>query len=143
MELVYFERNSKIGPKIGKLISFCNIFLFFKSNIIQIKWENCFKKDIGNWALVCVDGVHFKCTEPKLFDRKWKSHKLGGAGLAYELVTCIMTGDIVAYNGPSPAGSWPDINIFRNKTKQKLLPGEKALGDLENRGDTTVKKKLD
>ena len=69
------------------------------------------KKDVGNWALVCVDGVHFKVDEPSPFNEKWNSHKLGGAGVAYELVTCIATGEIVSFNGPFPAG-WNDLSIF-------------------------------
>ena len=55
--------------------------------------------------------------------------------MAYELVSNIMTGDIVAFNGPFPAGEWPDLKIFRNKTRQRLTPGEKVLGDLGYQGD--------
>ena len=53
-----------------------------------------------------------------------------------------MTGDIVAFNGPFPAGKWPDINIFRNKTKRYLPPGEKVLGDLGYKGDPKVITKI-
>ena len=53
-----------------------------------------------------------------------------------------MTGDSVGFNGPFPAGKWPDINIFRNGTKKMLSPGEKVLGDLGYR-DNRVITKLD
>ena len=89
---------------------------------------------------MCVDGVHFKVTEPSPFNKDWNSHKLGGAAVPYEIATCITTGDIVAFNGPFPAGKWPDINIFRNKTKRCLLPGEKVLGDLGYRDPKVITK---
>jgi hypothetical protein len=45
---------------------------------------------------VCVDhGIHIKIYEPSPFCKDWNSHKLGGSAVAYELVTCIATGDIV------------------------------------------------
>ena len=80
--------------------------------------------------------------EPRPFNPDWKSHKLGGSGVAYEVATCIQTGDIVAFNGPFPAGKWPDINIFRNRLKLSLLSWEKVLADLGYRGDTKVITKL-
>ena len=54
-----------------------------------------------------------------------------------------MTGDIVAFNGPFPAGEWPDLKIFRNKTRQRLTPGEKVLGDLGYQGDRRIVTKTD
>jgi hypothetical protein len=82
--------------------------------------------------------------KPSPFCKDWNSHKLGGAALSYaELVTCIATGDIVAYNGPFPAGKWNDIKIFRNKTKRQLKEAEWALGDLGYRGDRKILTKLD
>jgi hypothetical protein len=92
---------------------------------------------------VCVDGIHFKIFEPSPFSKDWNSHKLGGAALSYELVTCIATGDIVAYNGPFPAGKWNDIKIFRNRTKWQLKEAEWALGDLGYRGDRKILTELD
>ncbi len=94
---------------------------------------------------MCVDGIHFKIFEPSPFSKDWNSHKLGGAALSYELVTCIATGDIVGYNGPFPAGKWNDIKIFvRNKTKWQLKEAEWwALGDLGYRGDRKILTKLD
>lgn len=109
----------------------------------QILWNNRFIGDVGNRCLVCVDGIHFKINEPRPFSSKWNSHKLGGAGLAYELVTNIMTGDIVSYNGPFPAGEWSDIKIFRNQTRKHLGRGEKVLADLGYQGDEKVVTKID
>ena len=117
--------------------------LVFSLSSLQIKWENRFRGYIGNRATVNVDGIHFKIYEPSPFNKDWNSHKLGGSAVSYELVTCIATGDIVAYNGPFPAGKWNDIKIFRNKTKMNLLPAEWALGDLGYRGDSKILTKLD
>jgi hypothetical protein len=52
-------------------------------------------------------------------------------------------GDIVGYNGPFPAGKWPDINIFRNKMKGGLIDAEWALGDDGYRGDPKIITKHD
>ena len=99
---------------------------------------------MGNRALTCVDGIHIKVQEPSPFSKDFSSHKYGkGSALAYELVSCIATGDIVAYNGPFPAGKWPDINIFRNKLKGMLGPGERCLADLGYRGDRKIITKND
>jgi hypothetical protein len=40
---------------------------------------------------------------------------------------------IVWYNGPFPAGKWPDINIFRRNLKQILPPGETVEADRGNK----------
>lgn len=90
-----------------------------------------------------MDGIHFKINEPSPFSSIWNLHKLGGAALAYELVTNILTGDIVGYNGPFLAGQWNDIKIFQNSTRKRLGPGEKVLGDLGYIGDRKVLTKKD
>jgi hypothetical protein len=112
------------------------------NRIIKIKWNNRFKGDVGNRCLVCVDGIHIKINEPRPFSPKWNSHKLGGSALAYELVTNIMTGDIVAYNGPFHAGEWSDIKNFRHRTRRHLGPGEKVLADLGYQGDERIVTKV-
>ena len=43
--------------------------------------------------------------EPVPFSKDWYSHKFKCAGLRYELVTCIATGDIVSFTGPFPCGT--------------------------------------
>ena len=85
-----------------------------------------------------MDGVHIKIQETSPFNKTWNSHKLGGAVVAYELATCIQTGDIVSFNGPFPAGGCPDIKNFRNKIKKKLLSWEKVLADQGYRGERKV-----
>jgi DDE superfamily endonuclease len=104
----------------------------------QIIWENRWHNYNGNRATVCVDGIHFKVNEPAPFSSAWCSHKYKGSALAYELVSCINTGWIVAFNGPFPAGQWNDLKIFRNKTKDMLFDAEWALGDLGYRGEAKV-----
>ena len=76
-----------------------------------------------------MDGIHIKLQETSPFNQTWNSHKFAGVSVAYELASCIRTGDIVSFNGPFLAGGCPDINIFRNKIKKKLLPWEKVLAD--------------
>ena len=75
-----------------------------------------------------MDRIHIKIQEPSPFNQTLNSHKFSGAAVAYELASCIKTGDIVSFNGPFPAGGYPD-DIFRNKIKKKLLPWEKVLTD--------------
>ena len=67
-------------------------------------------------------------------------HKLGVAAVAYEIATCIMTGHIVAFNGPFLAGKWPDINMFWNRTKKYLLPEEICWGNLGHRDPKVITK---
>lgn len=83
-----------------------------------------------------VDGVDFPIQEPTPFSKKWWSHKFDGAGLRYEVAVTINTGDIVAFHGPFPCGSFPDLKIFRLGIKPLLGPGEKVIADRGYRGDT-------
>ncbi len=59
-------------------------------------------------------------------------------GVRYELATCINSGDICWFHGPFPAGSHPDITIFRVGLKRMLLPWEKIWADRGYRGDLKV-----
>ena len=72
---------------------------------------------------------------PKRYDKRFYSHKFKSAGLRYEVAVCINTGEIVWYNGPFPAGRFPDINIFRLRLKRRLLHRELVWADLGYRGD--------
>lgn len=103
--------------------------------IFQIKWEDRFKGDTGNWTLVTVNNMDFRIQEPRPFSKKWYSHKFKTAGLRYEVAVCINTGHIVWINGPFPCGSWPDINIFRNNLMFKLGPAERVQADSGYRGE--------
>ena len=74
--------------------------------------------------------------EPAPFCTKWYSKKHNGPGLRYEVCVSIKLGNIVAYNGPFPCGSNPDITIFRKILKGKLMPGERVIADRGYRGDS-------
>ena len=84
-------------------------FLITTAVILQIVWENRFKKDKGNDCLVTVDGTDFRIAE---HGRPFFSHKYKKSGLRYEVALCILTGDVVWINGPYECGMWPDISIF-------------------------------
>ena len=72
--------------------------------------------------ILSLDGTHCPIEEPRPFSEIWSSHKLGkAAGLAYEVGIRISAPELVWVHGPFPAGSWPDIDIFRHKLKGKLL----------------------
>ena len=90
------------------------------SSSLQIKFENRYKGDIGNDCLISVDTTDCRINEPWPFDTnwsaRWSSFKFGKkAALRYEIALCILTGDIVWYNGPFPAGMFNDWVIFNTK----------------------------
>ena len=76
-----------------------------------------------------VDGTDFKVNNPKVFNKAWYSHKFKHAGLRYEVAVSIKKGDIVWIHGPFAAGSWPDINIFRDSLMSHLGPNERVEAD--------------
>jgi hypothetical protein len=77
-----------------------------------IDFSNRFKKWDGlARCLTCIDGTDVKITEPVPRGSIWWSHKFNGAGLRYEVVTCIITGDIVWFWGPFPC-NMSDREIF-------------------------------
>ena len=86
-------------------------------------------RDNGSRAKITVDGTDFPINEPSPFNRKWKSHKFGHAGLRYEIGICIQTGWIVWVNGPYPAGQWMDLCISRDGVNQAMEPGELFVAD--------------
>ena len=92
----------------------------------QIRWNDRFERDSGKTCKVTVDGTDFLIARqtPHSRDKMFYSHKFNHAAYRYEVAVCIQTGMIVWYNGPFPAGKWPDINIFRRNLKGLLLPGE-------------------
>jgi len=107
---------------------------------VQIQWSNRHVGDTGKRAKISVDGTDFRLPAQHPW-RHWYSHKFKYSGYRYEVALCIVTGHIVWINGPFPCGAWPDINIFRNGLKQKLLQArEKAQADLGYRGEkhTTI-----
>ena len=88
-----------------------------------------------------VDGTDFLILKrrPHSGEKKYYSHKLRHAALGYEVAVCIQTGHLVWINGPFPAGSFPDIKIFRRNLKGQLLPGEMVEADKGYRGDEPVR----
>ena len=80
-------------------------------------------------CLVTLDGTDFKIQEPTPFDPRWYSHKHRGPGLRYEVGVCIQTGWIVWHHGPFPCGTWPDLQIARDRAVFMLDDDEKFLAD--------------
>lgn len=78
---------------------------------------------------VSVDGADFIIQEPKHFSPSWFSHKFKGPGLRYEIGISIHDDTIVHANGPFKCGDFPDVKIFQNELKQKLLRNEKVIAD--------------
>eukprot|EP00171_Calliarthron_tuberculosum_P023599 IDg23599t1 len=104
------------------------VFIKLIAALPTIQWAN---RHIGGRYLGCavsVDGTDCAIEEPEPFHRKWFSHKLRSAGLRYE-VAVSMTGNIVWVNGPYTRGSHPDVVIFRDLLKTKLLQNELVLAD--------------
>lgn len=88
-----------------------------------------------------VDGTDFQVNEPWPFkaeiNKKFYSHKFKAAGLWYEVGVCIQTGDIVWFHGPFPAGM-SDLQVFRIKLAQMLMPQEKVIADRGYRGEPLI-----
>jgi hypothetical protein len=75
-----------------------------------------------------VDGTHCPINEPRPFDTKWSSHKLGkAAGIDYELGIRIHDSKL-AWIFSAPAG-YNDITIFRMALKDALPVGKRCVGD--------------
>jgi len=91
--------------------------------------------------IVSVDGVHFRCQEPKhpLYSKnpQYYSHKFKQAALTYELALSIYENKLVWINGPFPAGTH-DITVFRGGLKNMIPAGKRAIGDNGYRGEPYV-----
>ena len=79
--------------------------------------------------------------EPTLFDKHWYSHKFKSAGVRYEVAISIDRGRIVWVNGPYRCGQNPDLNIFRDRLKLILEPGENVVADSGYRDERCVQAK--
>ena len=101
---------------------------------MQISWDRRKKGDILNDCLVSVDGID--CLIPnngrKFFTHKWKFY----GGICYEVAICILSGEIVAVNGPYEPGVWNDLSVFRNVTLSMLEEGERVEADDIYRGES-------
>lgn len=74
--------------------------------------------------IITIDGMHCPILQPTHSsfseNTKFYSHKFKSAGLDYEVVISIFTQQVVWIYGPFPDGD-PDISIFQNKLKEKML----------------------
>ena len=72
--------------------------------------------------------------------KKWRSYKYKKPAARFEIVTSILSGDIVRVAGPFPAGRIHDVNVFRHEGLKQLLldAGEKAVADSGYRGEPLV-----
>ena len=76
-----------------------------------------------------MDETHFWVQEPSPFDPQLYSHKFEGPGVGYEVGICLRTGWIVCWNGASPCGSYPDINVARDFLVYELGEWEMVSAD--------------
>ena len=83
---------------------------------------------------ITVDGTDFQIGEPFPFNKKWKSPKLPGGSVKYEVAVSIYAGDIVWIYGPHNGGK-NDLTIFREELRQMLEPGEMIEADAGYKGD--------
>lgn len=95
-------------------------------------WEARFFGDIGNDALVTIDGTDMRVQ--KNFDKRFFSHKFHSGGLRYEVGVCIMTGHIVWINGPFRCGK-NDIQIARQSVIHNLSKNEMVEADNGYKGE--------
>ena len=85
------------------------------------------------WCRVTVDGTDFGIGEPFPFNKKWKSPKMKGAAVKYEVAISIFSGDIVWIYGPHRGGKH-DITIFKEKLKDMLEEDEMVEADRGYKG---------
>ena len=95
-------------------------------------WDNRYLGDIGNKALVTLDGTDMP-VEMK-FSEKFMSHKFKGNRLKYEVGVCIATGHVVWVHGPTRAGQ-NNITLARQAFVSFLNDDEMAVVDSGYRGE--------
>jgi hypothetical protein len=83
---------------------------------IDPNWED----DSGAILGYTVDGIHYSIEEPRPFKTLYKSHKLGSAGLDYELVVCTFKPKLAGLRGPFPSGVH-DITVFKEKGLKEAI----------------------
>ena len=64
------------------------------------------------------------CKRTKSLFFSWYSHKINESGLRYEVAITIRKARILSFIGPWPAGSYPEITIFRSGIKKNLMEDE-------------------
>jgi DDE superfamily endonuclease len=88
-----------------------------------------------------IDGTHCRISEPRKEPSAGNySHKLNKPAVAYEIGIEIDDNKIIHVNGPYPAGSCSDVNIFRQPggLKEKLPPGKKVIADRGYTGEIVL-----
>jgi hypothetical protein len=94
----------------------------------KINWQNRFMRNKGNKCKVSIDGTDCPINEAQPFNPNYFSHKFHGPGVKYEVGICIITGGIVWFHRPFPAG-YPDVRISRIGICNYLEKKEMILAD--------------
>ena len=70
------------------------------------------------------------------YSKPFWSCKFKKSGLWYEVVMCILTGDICWWSGPYVPSKWNDLSIFWDCLQLMLEPGEQCKTDRGYQGST-------
>lgn len=127
-EVPSIPRWTQLGPRsVGRSsagASQHSMFLYNFSHpltlLLQIRWNNHFRRDAGLRCKVSVDGTDYRLQQ-QYPPKEWYSHKFKTLAYRYELAVCIRSGDIVHVHGPFKPGLYNDLLIFRYKLKRMLL----------------------
>ena len=101
----------------------------------KVKWDPRFGDDNYAMFIVSVDGVDFdvweKPSERYNIDKGLMSHKSRHGALRYLIALSLWESKCVFIDGPARAGDIPDIALFRQNLKQKMLelPGKILIAD--------------
>ena len=110
--------------------------------LLKHKMGNLEDADDGLVFMLSIDATHCPIWEQRPFSTKWSSHKLGGKpGVNYELGITIYNPRLVWVNGPTPAGAYNDITVFRNMlmgVMREKLPGRRLIGDAGYSGEPAI-----
>lgn len=107
-----------------------------------------FSKPPRRNCYISVDGFDSPINEPWPFRPTWYSQKFNGPGVKYEVGVCIVTGHIVWFNGPFPAGEG-DKTIFSETLAALLCEDEGAevdggyVGHNKMKGPTVAKSSVE
>ena len=107
---------------------YCQLIVEKVASLRKMKIDPNFQDDDDLMLCQTVDGVHFPIEEPRPFSKKYKSTKLGGAGLTYTLSVFTHKDKIVWMEGPYPAAT-NDKTIFRDKLKGAIEQKQQERGN--------------
>ena len=91
---------------------------------IDPNWEN----DDGLVMCTTIDGIHYPITEPRPFNKTYKSHKLGSAAVDYEYAIYTHKDKVAWISPPYPAG-FGDKNIFCSGLLGMIRAKQEARGN--------------